>query len=84
MKSLVEQARDIVNGNLMFADQRTVLAQAVIDLSEALEEIAKQHLSSELEDEIREDADFDLAYDICVDKARAALEKVNGKTNEGA
>jgi hypothetical protein len=53
----------------------------VARLELALEAIASQTLSHELAEEDKEEADFDLAYDTCIETARQALH--HPKTDAG-
>jgi hypothetical protein len=45
------------------------------ELLAALGRISKQSLSSELSDDVRDDADYEGAYDALIGEARAALSK---------
>lgn len=92
MKPIIEMAREVkkvcdnalINNHCMSGELLTcgVLANAVLDLSEALEEIAKQPYSTEMSTEQLERADFDCGYGGCIQAARAALEKHGTKEGE--
>lgn len=55
------------------ADMITTLSASNGALVAALEGIASQKLTSEMDEEMSADADFEGAYDIIIDQARAAL-----------
>lgn len=55
------------------ADRIEALVARVAELEEALSQLAEQRKSSELKDFDMENADFEGAYDIMINCARAAL-----------
>ena len=48
------------------------------ELQAALEEIAKQHTSEEMDDDDEPDPDYEGGYDVIVELARAALPEAGG------
>lgn len=57
-------------------DHIAALSAKLAKAKEALEDIARQHTGAEMGAEAAEDADFETAYEIMVDVARAALREI--------